>query len=433
MNSHGNRRILLVDDTPSIHADFRKILEPDDDTALDAAEAALFGQPRATLRDRFAVDSAYNGREGLARVEAALAAGRPYAMAFVDMRMPSGWDGMETIEQLWRVDANLQVVICTAYADQPWQEVQQRLDVRDRLLIVKKPFDMIEVNQLALTLTAKWDLARQAESNVLELQRALQELKATEAALRQSNRELEEFAHSLSHDLRAPLSVMSAFGGLLSQELAGSEDAKVRHYLARIQASAALGEELIEALLLLDRVSRLPLCIEPVDLSALANRLLGELRNFEPGREVSIQVQEGLSAPADPRLAQIVMKQLLDNAWKFTARRADARIEVGMEHPGDGEAGDPVFFVRDNGSGFDMAYAGKLFRIFQRLHTRKDVAGTGAGLVTARRAIDRHGGSIWADTRAGEGATFSFTLPSAPQQGRVHGNRIERQLLELRT
>jgi light-regulated signal transduction histidine kinase (bacteriophytochrome) len=285
----------------------------------------------------------------------------------------------------------------------------QRLDVQDRLLIVKKPFDMIEVGQLARTLTAKWELTRQAESQVSSLERVVQDLKATEAALRQSNKDLEVFAHSLSHDLRTPLSIMSAFSGLLAQELDGQASEKVLHYLSRIQASAAMGEQLIEGLLVLDRVSRAELCSEPIDLSALSRQLLDEYGRGNPGREVSVAVQDGLWVHADKRLTQVTMKQLLDNAWKFTTPRAQARIEVGMQETEDGE---PVFFVRDNGCGFDMAYADKLFRVFQRLHSVHEFPGTGVGLVIAHRAVGRHGGRIWGDAKPSGGATFYFTLPS---------------------
>jgi two-component system NtrC family sensor kinase len=167
MLSPNNRRILLIDDMPSIHSDFRKILSPRPPAnGLDDAESALFGQAQERPQESFETDSAHQGREGLAMVEAALLAQRPYAMAFVDMRMPPGWDGVETVERLWQVDPQLQVVICTAYSDHPWEEVLARLDVRDRLLIVKKPFDMIEVSQLARTFTAKWSLARQAAAQV---------------------------------------------------------------------------------------------------------------------------------------------------------------------------------------------------------------------------------------------------------------------------
>jgi PAS domain S-box-containing protein len=165
-----NRRILLIDDMPSIHEDFRKILAPPsaDGSELSAVEAELFGDAPKDTAAAFELDSAYQGREGLAKVQAALAAGRPYAMAFVDMRMPPGWDGVETIEHLWQTDPQLQVVICTAYSDHSWESVLARLDMRDRLLILKKPFDAIEVSQLASALTAKWQRTGQLElSNAL--------------------------------------------------------------------------------------------------------------------------------------------------------------------------------------------------------------------------------------------------------------------------
>jgi two-component system NtrC family sensor kinase len=179
MNPLQNRRILLIDDMPSIHEAFRGILAAAPASSdLDAAEAALFGQaapPSSPSACDFDLDTAYQGQEGVAMVEAAVQAGLPYAMAFVDMRMPPGWDGVETIERLWRIDPRVQVVICTAYSDYPWEELLARLDVQDRLLILKKPFDVIEVSQLARTLTAKWELARQAAFQINSLEEAVQE------------------------------------------------------------------------------------------------------------------------------------------------------------------------------------------------------------------------------------------------------------------
>ncbi|NYH10148.1 putative bifunctional diguanylate cyclase/phosphodiesterase [Pseudomonas moraviensis] len=162
-----NRRVLIVDDSPSIHGDFAKILKPAtaQDTSLGETESLLFGTPSHTTvsaKERFELDSAYQGREALALVEAALAAGRPYAMAFIDMRMPPGWDGLETIERLWQVDPRLQVALCTAYTDYSWEEIDQRLPSSDRLLILKKPFDAIEIRQMASALTVKWQMTEDA-------------------------------------------------------------------------------------------------------------------------------------------------------------------------------------------------------------------------------------------------------------------------------
>jgi diguanylate cyclase (GGDEF)-like protein/PAS domain S-box-containing protein len=178
MNTSQNRRILLVDDMPAIHEDFRKILapQPPDGARLSAVEAALFGDEpsAATAPAAYELGSAYQGQEGLEKVLSSLKDDRPYAMAFVDMRMPSGWDGIETIERMWQADPRLQIVICTAYTDTPWDEVLARLDVRDRLLILKKPFDAIEACQLALALTAKWQLTQDATLKMVHLEVAVQ-------------------------------------------------------------------------------------------------------------------------------------------------------------------------------------------------------------------------------------------------------------------
>jgi two-component system NtrC family sensor kinase len=180
--------------------------------------------------------------------------------------------------------------------------------------------------------------------------------------------------------------------------------------LSRLQANALIGERLIEELLFLNEVARARLRIERVELGALSRELLAELRKADPQREVAIEVHEDLWADADRHLAQVALRHLLGNAWKFSASRAAARIEFGRQ---DGASDETVFYIRDNGSGFDMNYADKLFHSFQPLHTDAALRGTGAGLVTVHRIIDRHGGRVWADSRPGDGATFYFTLPAA--------------------
>jgi CheY-like chemotaxis protein len=170
-----NRRILIVDDNQAIHTDFRKILAAPDPSAaaLDELGAMLFGAPEAARSGAFELDSAFQGREALERVTVASTAGRPYALAFVDMRMPPGWDGLETIENVWRADPFLQVVICSAYSDHSWESLRKRLGDCDGLLIIKKPFDPIEIMQCAHALTVKWTLARRARARVEDLEAAL--------------------------------------------------------------------------------------------------------------------------------------------------------------------------------------------------------------------------------------------------------------------
>ncbi len=185
-----NRRILLVDDVPEIHEDFRKVLvDPPSATDLDDMEAAIFGRRNDPATTGFELDSASQGRDAVAMVRSSLGSGRPYAVAFVDMRMPPGWDGVETAERMWRYDPRIQIVICTAYSDHSWDKVIERLVGGDRLLILKKPFDAIEVYQLASSLTAKWQMTRQAESKRYQLERLVRE---RTAELRRANRELQE-------------------------------------------------------------------------------------------------------------------------------------------------------------------------------------------------------------------------------------------------
>jgi len=236
----------------------------------------------------------------------------------------------------------------------------------------------------------------------------ISEIKAIETALRLSNEELEAFSYSVSHDLRSPLNTIDGFSRLLSKQLAGEADAKVQHYLARIQTGVAQMGQLIEDLLSLAQVARAQLRSEPVDLSLMARSVLDEWQARQPERKVNVQIESGLQAHGDGRLLRVAMDNLLGNAWKFSAQQAQAEISVGQQADA---AGWPVFFVRDNGAGFDMAYADKLFNPFQRLHAVSEFAGTGIGLATVSRVIGRHGGRLWAEAAPGRGATFSFTLP----------------------
>ena len=236
------------------------------------------------------------------------------------------------------------------------------------------------------------------------------EVKNIESALRLSNQELEAFSYSVSHDLRSPLNTIDGFSRLLSKHLNAQENVNVKgqHYLSRIQAGVTQMGKLIEDLLSLSQVSRIQLNYQPIDLSVMSQNILDEWRVRQPERRVSIDVQSGLQAQGDVRLAGALMENLLGNAWKFTSKKPDARISVGQDLDA---AGLPVFFVRDNGAGFDMAYAEKLFIAFQRLHTESEFPGTGVGLATVSRVVGRHGGRLWAESQPEHGATFFFTLP----------------------
>jgi PAS domain S-box-containing protein len=230
-----------------------------------------------------------------------------------------------------------------------------------------------------------------------------------EASLKRANRELEAFSYSVAHDLRSPLRAISGFAQVLLDDYGGGLDAEGQKLFHSILGNAQRMAALIDALLLLARLSRTELKIERVDLGALARGTLLQLAEADPAREVDLVVQSPLWADIDPHLARTLTDNLLENAWKFTSRVSDARIEVGAADTTNG----PAYYIRDNGVGFDMAFAHKLFNPFQRLHAATDFPGTGVGLATVQRVVERHGGKIWAESVTGQGATFYFTLSGA--------------------
>jgi light-regulated signal transduction histidine kinase (bacteriophytochrome) len=234
------------------------------------------------------------------------------------------------------------------------------------------------------------------------------------AELMRANEELKAFTYSVSHDLRGPLRAVDGFTRMLEDGYAAQLDDEGRRLLGVVREGASRMGQLIDDLLHLSRVSSAELRRDRADLSALARAVGEELQRREPERRVSLVIQEGLIAEVDRQLFRILLDNLLGNAWKFTAKTAEPRIAFGTEQRDGGE----VFVVRDNGAGFDMAYAGKLFRPFQRLHHESEYPGTGIGLATVRRIVERHGGRVWAEGAPGRGTSVFFTLPPTATGGR---------------
>lgn len=237
----------------------------------------------------------------------------------------------------------------------------------------------------------------------------------TAAQLEASNRELEAFAYSVSHDLRAPLRAIDGFSRALVEDYGDQFDEEGQDYFDRIRHNVSRMGQLIDDLLRLSRVSRQAMVYGPVNLSALVKEQIDELQSAEPDRMVEVTITPGISVSADPTLMQIAIANLVQNAWKFTSQHPNARLEFGMEE----QANEPIYYLRDNGAGFDMAYADKLFGVFQRLHNTHEFPGTGIGLATVQRAIHRQGGRVWAEAAVDRGATFYFTLPGTPGTERL--------------
>jgi PAS domain S-box-containing protein len=249
---------------------------------------------------------------------------------------------------------------------------------------------------------------RNQQQEILNLNTELEErVLLRTGQLADVNRELESFAYSVSHDLRSPLNTVDGFSQLLLKSDAERVSDKGKHYLGRIRAGVKQMGDLIEGLLTLAHLSREEIRSELVDLSAMARAIEQAQREREPQREVVFHAEDGLCAHGDPRLLHAVLQNLLGNAWKFSARQPVARITLGRL---TGSSGEDVFFVRDNGAGFDMTFAHKLFGTFERLHSPGDFPGTGIGLATVKRVIERHGGRVWAESKTGEGATFYFSF-----------------------
>lgn len=275
--------------------------------------------------------------------------------------------------------------------------------VESRMTLVTEPDGRRTVLKANRDITEE----KRAQEEIRKLTQELeQRVRDRTAQLEASNHELEAFAYSVSHDLRAPLRGIDGWSLALLEDYGGMLDETARQYLDRVRAETQRMGHLIDDLLKLSRLTRIEMQYESVDLSALVRAIAFRLQEAEPNRNIDFVIQEGLQTFGDPRLLEIVLDNLLSNAVKFTGPRAEARIEFGQTNNGH----ETAFFLRDNGVGFDMAYSKTLFGAFQRLHKYTEFPGTGIGLATAQRVLRRHGGRIWADARPDEGATFYFTI-----------------------
>ena len=377
--------ILLVDDQPA---------------NLLALEAMLQGLGQNLIR-------AGSGREALKWL-----LGHDCAVILLDVKMPE-MDGFETAALIREREKSRHTpIIFLTAADRSHTQAVRGYEVGAVDYLVKPVVPEFVRSKVAVfvELAKKNELLRRQAGLLQASEQAARGLAAELAELvrdlEHKNRELESFSYAVSHDLRAPLRRIESFTRAVLESQAERLDQDGRRFLDRVRESSREMAQLIDDVLYLSRVTRAELREQEVDLSALAARVVERLRETADGREVEVHIRPGMVVTGDGQLLRLALENLLENAWKFTGRRPDARIEFGVTHV----AGEPTYFVRDNGAGFDMAYVGRLFGPFQRLHLADEFPGSGIGLATVQRIIHRLGGRVWAEGVVGQGATFHFTL-----------------------
>ncbi|HEX3843688.1 MAG TPA: response regulator [Steroidobacteraceae bacterium] len=343
-----------------------------------------------------------SGFTGTGAALAALRAGS-FDIVLTDLTMP-GMDGIAFLNAAREIDPGLAGIVMTGHGSIATAVDAMKAGALDYIL---KPFDLRVILRVLARTQAMLRLRRENAALLARLSLRTVELETANRELQVANRELEAFSGSVSHDLRAPLRTIDGLLRVVQEDFGASVAPEARQHLDAVSAQASRMSELCEDLLRLSRLSREPLQKRPVDVRSLVQEIARELRAAEPGRDLDISIGELPPVEADPSLLRQVWVNLMANALKFTRRRERALIEIG----GAVQAEHKLYSIKDNGAGFDPRRAERLFGIFQRLHAPKDFEGTGVGLSIARRIIERHGGSIWAQGEPDRGAAFHFTLP----------------------
>lgn len=407
MNSLERRmthRVLIIDDNPNIHKDFETILvEEEESSSLSKLRNEILGKEVIdhVERNMYELDFASQGEQGCQKIAQACDKGCPYEIAFVDMRMPPGWDGLKTIEEIWKIDSRLQVVICTAYSDYSWTDITDRLGRSENLLILKKPFDGAEVAQLASALTEKWMLARQA---ALKMEQLEDMVKKRTDELELINKDLRDFASIVSHDLKAPLRGIKSLATWILDDAGDKLSEEVTEQMHLLLDRVELMHQLIDGVLKYSRAGHTEEEPAPLDLNEFIPEAIDML---DAPDNITITVQDNMPVIncQETQFMQL-FQNLLSNAIKYMDK-PEGRINVGCVE----ENGFWKFSIADNGPGIEERHFERIFKMFQSLSVTEDFRGTGVGLTVAKKIVELHGGNIWVESKVGEGSTFFFTIP----------------------